>query len=51
MLVMTRKQSEVIKIGDSIRITICKVQGGKVLVGIDAPRDVKVVRVELEHKE
>ena len=51
MLVVTRKQSEVIKIGDNIRITICKVQGGKVLVGVDAPRDIKVVRVELEHKE
>jgi carbon storage regulator len=47
MLVLTRKQKEVIKIGDSITVTILRVQGHAVRVGIEAPRDVRVVRGEL----
>lgn len=47
MLVLTRKQKESIKIGDSIVITILRVQGQSVRVGIEAPRDVRVVRGEL----
>ena len=47
MLVLTRKQKESIKIGDSIVITILRVQGHSVRVGIEAPRDVRVVRGEL----
>ena len=47
MLVLTRKQKESIKIGDSIVITILRVQGQSVRVGIEAPRDVRVIRGEL----
>ena len=47
MLVLTRKQKESIKIGDSIVITILRVQGQSVRVGIEAPREVRVVRGEL----
>ena len=47
MLVLTRKQKESIKIGDSIVVTILRVQGQSVRVGIEAPRDVRVVRGEL----
>jgi carbon storage regulator CsrA len=47
MLVLTRKQKESIKIGDSIIITILRVQGQSVRVGIEAPREVRVVRGEL----
>jgi len=47
MLVLTRKQKETIKIGDSITVTILRVQGHAVRVGIEAPRDVRVVRGEL----
>ena len=47
MLVLTRKQKESIKIGDSIVVTILRVQGNSVRVGIEAPRDVRVVRGEL----
>lgn len=50
MLVLTRKQKECIKIGDSITITILRVQGQAVRVGIEAPRDVRVVRGELTTK-
>ena len=47
MLVLTRKQKESIKIGDSIVVTILRVQGQSVRVGIEAPRDIRVVRGEL----
>lgn len=47
MLVLTRKQKESIKIGDSITITILRVQGQSVRIGIEAPREVRVVRGEL----
>ena len=47
MLVLTRKQNEKILIGEDITITITKVEGGKVRVGIEAPSDVPVRREEL----
>ena len=48
MLVLSRKVCEKIKLGDSITLTIVKVSGGKVRLGIEAPADVKVLRDELE---
>jgi len=47
MLVLTRKVREQIRIGDNIVITILRVQGQAVRVGIDAPRSIRVVRAEL----
>jgi carbon storage regulator CsrA len=50
MLVLTRKNQEVIRIGDNITVTILKVKGQAVSVGIDAPREVRIVRGELPEK-
>ena len=47
MLVLSRLEGQVITIGDNIRVTIVEVRGDKVRVGIDAPRDVQVLRAEL----
>ena len=47
MLVLSRLEGQVITIGDSVRITIVQVRGEKVRVGIDAPRDVQVMRAEV----
>lgn len=47
MLVLSRKKSEKIKLGDSIEITIVRVCGNKVRLGIQAPSDVAVLRREL----
>ena len=47
MLVLTRKIQETIRIGDNIRVTIVRVKGNTVRVGIDAPREVRIVRGEL----
>jgi carbon storage regulator len=48
MLVLTRKPGEKIVIGGSIVITVVEVQGNKVRLGIEAPKEVKVWRSELE---
>ena len=50
MLVLSRGEGQVITIGDNIRITIVEVRGDKVRVGIDAPRDVQVMRAEVLDK-
>src|SRR5262245_5051270 len=47
MLVLTRKLQQQIKIGEQITVTILRVKGNTVRVGIQAPRDVRVVRGEL----
>jgi len=47
MLVLTRKLQQQIKIGEQITVTILKLKGNTVRVGIDAPRDVRVIRAEL----
>jgi carbon storage regulator len=47
MLVLTRRVDERIMIGDSITVTVLEVRGDSVRLGIDAPRDVEIVREEL----
>ncbi len=47
MLVLSRKQQQEIVIGDNVKITVLKVKGNTVRLGIEAPRDVKVIRGEL----
>ena len=48
MLVLSRKQSEVIKIGDDITITVVRIGPCAVRLGIDAPRDISVRRAEID---
>jgi carbon storage regulator len=48
MLVLSRKESQRIRLGDQIVITIVKITGDKVRVGIEAPANVLVLRDELE---
>jgi carbon storage regulator len=50
MLVLTRKRSESIVIGNDIRITVLLVSGGKVRLGIEAPDSLGIVRQELVPK-
>jgi carbon storage regulator len=47
MLVLTRKPSQSIMIGDDIEITVLSVTPAKVRIGIQAPRDIPVLRKEL----
>ncbi len=47
MLVLSRKKDEKIIIGDNIAIMIVDIQGDKVRLGIEAPREVSVHREEV----
>ena len=47
MLVLTRMEGESVVIGDGIRITLLEIQGGQVRIGVQAPREVPVLRAEL----
>lgn len=48
MLVLSRRESQRIRLGDSIVVTVVRVAGDKVRLGIEAPADVLVLRDELE---
>ena len=47
MLILTRKVSEAILIGNDIKITVTAISGNQVRIGISAPKEVKVLRDEL----
>jgi carbon storage regulator len=47
MLVLSRKPNETLRIGDDIYVTILRLSDGIVRLGIEAPRDVMVLRTEL----
>lgn len=47
MLVLSRRERERIRLGDSIVLTVVRVAGDKVRIGIEAPPDVVVLRDEL----
>ena len=48
MLVLSRKQNERIRVGESVVVTVVRVSGDKVRIGIEAPADVRVLRDELD---
>jgi carbon storage regulator CsrA len=50
MLVLSRKLNERIHIGDNVTVTILRVKGNAVRIGVEAPRNVRVVRGELPPK-
>jgi carbon storage regulator len=47
MLVLTRRKQEGIWIGPNIYVIVLAVQGGRVRLGFEAPRDVQIHRAEL----
>jgi carbon storage regulator len=47
MLVLTRRPEEKIKIGDHIVISILGIEGGNVRIGIDAPKEITILRMEV----
>jgi carbon storage regulator len=51
MLVLSRKSGERIHIGNNITIEIRRVAGNRVTIALDAPRDVRILRGELEQAD
>lgn len=47
MLIITRKKGQSLMIGDDIEITISKLEDGSVKLGIEAPKDITILRKEL----
>ncbi len=47
MLVLTRRVEEKIQIGENIVVSILRVDAGIVKIGIDAPREVSIFRMEV----
>lgn len=47
MLVLTRKMGQSITFGENIRVTVLSMEGDRVSLGVDAPREVRVFRSEL----
>lgn len=51
MLVLSRKATERIRLGDNIVVTVVRVSGDRVRLGIEAPPDVLVLRDELQPRK
>ena len=51
MLVLSRKERERIRLGDSIVVTVVRVSGDRVRLGIEAPGDMLVLREELDAEQ
>ncbi len=47
MLVLSRKTNERIRIGDDVVITVVRVSPNSVRIGIEAPREMSIVRSEI----
>jgi carbon storage regulator len=47
MLVLSRKVGEEILIGDSIRVQVLEIRGNRVKLGLTAPTDVRMARLEV----
>ena len=47
MLVLCRKQGERIQVGPDVCITVVRIAGGAVRLGVEAPRGVNILRTEL----
>ncbi len=47
MLILTRRVGETVMIGDDVVVTVLRVKGNQVRIGIDAPKSIPVQREEI----
>lgn len=50
MLILTRRIGETLVIGEDVRVTVLATNGNQVRIGIDAPSDVPVHRLEIKER-
>ena len=50
MLILSRRSTESVKVGDRVTVTVLRVKGNQVRLGIDAPKSVAVHREEIYAK-
>jgi carbon storage regulator len=50
MLILTRRPAEALVIGDNITISVLDIKGGRVRLGVNAPREIIVNREEICEK-
>lgn len=51
MLILSRKQGESINIADNIEVTVSRISGNRVTLGVKAPGNVRIVRNEIQNAE
>lgn len=47
MLILTRRVGETLMIGDEVTVTVLGVKGNQVRIGVNAPKEVSVHRLEI----
>lgn len=47
MLIINRCPDDVIAIGDDITVSVIEVSGNQIRIGVDAPKEVSILREEL----
>jgi carbon storage regulator len=50
MLVLGRKEGQVIYVGRDVQVTVCEIRGGIVRLGFTAPREVPIEREEVRER-
>jgi carbon storage regulator CsrA len=50
VLILTRRIGETVMIGDDITVTVLRVKGNQVRLGVNAPKSVSVQREEIFHR-
>ncbi|WP_420426470.1 carbon storage regulator CsrA [Algiphilus sp.] len=50
MLILTRRVGETLQIGDDVSVTVLTIKGNQVRIGINAPKDVTIHRLEIAER-
>ena len=50
VLILTRRVGETVMIGDEVTVTVLRVKGNQVRLGVNAPKSVSVQREEIFHR-
>ncbi len=50
MLILTRRPTQTVTIGNDVTVTVLEIRGRQVRIGVTAPRDIAVLREEITEK-